>query len=72
MHSSPARAYVAVKKPLLGDFAPYIFRTHDFGKTWTKIVTGIRGNDYVHAVREDPDAARAALRRHAARLLHLV
>jgi photosystem II stability/assembly factor-like uncharacterized protein len=50
----PGAAYVAVKKPLLADFAPYIFRTRDFGKTWTKIVTGIPGNDYVHAVREDP------------------
>ena len=50
----PGAAYVAVKKPLLDDLAPYIFRTHDFGKTWTKIVTGIRPNDYVHVVREDP------------------
>ncbi len=50
----PGGAYVAVKKPLLSDFAPYIFRTRDFGKTWTKIVAGIRADDYVHAVREDP------------------
>jgi photosystem II stability/assembly factor-like uncharacterized protein len=47
-------AYIAVKKPLLEDFSPYIFRTHDFGKTWTKIVAGIRPNDYTHTVREDP------------------
>ena len=47
-------SYVAVKRPLLNDVAPYIFRTHDFGKTWTKVVNGIRPNDYVHAVREDP------------------
>ncbi len=47
-------AYVAVKRSLLNDVAPYIFRTHDFGKTWTKVVNGIRPNDYVHAVREDP------------------
>ena len=47
-------AYVAVKRPLLNDVAPYIYRTHDFGKTWTKVVSGIRPNDYVHAVREDP------------------
>jgi len=47
-------AYIAVKRPLLNDVAPYIFRTHDFGKTWAKVVTGIRSNDYVHAVREDP------------------
>ena len=47
-------AYVAVKKMLLGDTSPYIFRTRDWGKTWTRIVTGIAANDYVHAVREDP------------------
>jgi photosystem II stability/assembly factor-like uncharacterized protein len=46
-------AYVAVKRPLLDDTAPYIFRTHDFGQTWTKIVNGILPNDYVHTVRED-------------------
>ncbi len=50
----PATAYVAVKKPLLDDFSPYIFRTHDYGRTWTKIVQGIRADAYVHAVREDP------------------
>src|SRR2546425_3498538 len=47
-------AYVAVKKPLLNDFSPYIFRTHDYGRTWTKIVNGIAANDYVSSVREDP------------------
>jgi photosystem II stability/assembly factor-like uncharacterized protein len=47
-------AYVAVKRPLLDDHSPYIFRTHDFGRTWKKIVAGIAPNDYVHAVREDP------------------
>ncbi|MEO7273014.1 MAG: glycosyl hydrolase [Vicinamibacterales bacterium] len=50
----PAAAYVAVKKPLLDDLAPYVFRTHDFGKTWMPIVTGLKPNDYVHVVREDP------------------
>jgi uncharacterized protein YciI/photosystem II stability/assembly factor-like uncharacterized protein len=49
----PAAAYVAVKKPLLNDHAPYIFRTHDYGRTWKKIVNGIGSNDYVHVVRED-------------------
>jgi photosystem II stability/assembly factor-like uncharacterized protein len=46
-------AYIAVKKPLLGDFNPYLFRTRDFGRTWTKIVAGIAANDYTHVVRED-------------------
>ncbi len=48
------RAYLSVRKPLLDDFSPYIFRTTDYGRTWTKIVNGIRADDYVHAVREDP------------------
>jgi hypothetical protein len=43
-----------VRKPLLNDFSPYIFKTSDYGKTWTKIVNGIRPDAYVHAVREDP------------------
>jgi photosystem II stability/assembly factor-like uncharacterized protein len=47
-------AYVAVKKMLLGDRAPYIFRTRDYGKSWARIVNGIPANDYVHTVREDP------------------
>jgi photosystem II stability/assembly factor-like uncharacterized protein len=47
-------AYAAVKRPLLDDFAPYIFRTRDFGRTWTKIVNGIGPKDYAHVVREDP------------------
>jgi hypothetical protein len=38
---------------LLGDRSPYIFKTNDYGKTWTKIVNGIPANDYVHTVRED-------------------
>jgi hypothetical protein len=49
-----ASAYVSVKKALLEDHAPYIFRTHDYGRTWTKIVTGIKANDYISSVREDP------------------
>ncbi len=51
---TPGAAYVSVRRPLMDDTAPYIFKTSDFGKTWTKIVTGIRADDYVHAVREDP------------------
>lgn len=46
-------AYISVRKPLLDDLRPYIFRTHDFGRTWTKIVDGLGPTDYVHVVRED-------------------
>src|SRR5262245_24875376 len=47
-------AYMAVKRPLLNDRSPYLFRTRDYGRTWTKIVNGIAANDYTHVVREDP------------------
>jgi photosystem II stability/assembly factor-like uncharacterized protein len=46
-------AYIAVKKPLLDDLRPYIFRTHDYGRTWARIVNGLGPTDYVHVVRED-------------------
>ncbi len=47
-------AYFAAKRYQLDDRAPYIYKTTDFGKTWTKIVNGIPANDYVHVIREDP------------------
>lgn len=47
-------AYVSVRRPLLDDFRPHIWKTNDFGRTWTKIVNGIRDDAYVNAVREDP------------------
>lgn len=50
----PGTAYLAAKRYQLDDRRPYIFKTNDYGKSWTKIVTGISANDFVHAVREDP------------------
>jgi photosystem II stability/assembly factor-like uncharacterized protein len=50
-------AYFAAKRYLLDDRAPYIYRTDDYGKSWTRIVAGIRPDDYVHVVREDPAKA---------------
>ena len=53
----PGTAWLSAKRYQLDDRAPYIYRTTDFGKSWTKVVTGIRADDYVHAVREDPKRA---------------
>ncbi len=52
--SDAGTAYVAIERHKMDDFTPYIFKTTDFGKTWTKLVTGIPTNVYVHAVRMDP------------------
>jgi hypothetical protein len=50
----PGAAYLAGKRYQLEDRAPYIWKTADYGRTWTRIVTGIPANDFVHVVREDP------------------
>jgi photosystem II stability/assembly factor-like uncharacterized protein len=52
-HFNAGTAYIAAKRYQMDDRTPYIWKTNDFGKTWTKIITGIRADDYVHAVRED-------------------
>jgi len=36
------------------DFHPYVFKTTDFGKTWTAIAAGIPGGHSVYVIREDP------------------
>jgi photosystem II stability/assembly factor-like uncharacterized protein len=56
----PGSAYVAIYRYLLGDFAPYIYRTEDYGKTWTKLTdgkNGIAADEPTRVVREDPDRA---------------
>lgn len=50
-----AIAYVAAKRYKLDDFAPYIYRTTDYGSSWKKITRGIPDNEFVHVVREDPN-----------------
>ncbi|MBI3218176.1 MAG: glycosyl hydrolase [Bacteroidetes bacterium] len=46
-------AYVAAFRYQVDDRQPYVFRTTDFGKTWTKIVTGIKDGHFSRSVRED-------------------
>ncbi|MDQ1639548.1 MAG: hypothetical protein QOF62_2887 [Pyrinomonadaceae bacterium] len=50
----PATAYAAIDRHQMDDIKPYVYRTRDFGRTWTKITNGLPDNAYVHAVREDP------------------
>jgi len=49
----PGTAYVAAKRYQLDDRQPYIYRTDDYGESWTKIVSGVADGHFVHAVRED-------------------
>jgi photosystem II stability/assembly factor-like uncharacterized protein len=43
-HTDPATAYAAINRFRLDDLHPHIYRTHDFGKTWTEIVSGLPDN----------------------------
>jgi photosystem II stability/assembly factor-like uncharacterized protein len=52
----PKRAFLAVTSYRIDDYRPYIFRTDDYGETWTLISSGngIPSNHYIRVVREDP------------------
>jgi photosystem II stability/assembly factor-like uncharacterized protein len=51
---NPATAYVAATRYKLDDTAPYLFKTNDFGQTWTKIASGIPDHEFTRVIREDP------------------
>jgi photosystem II stability/assembly factor-like uncharacterized protein len=54
----PGRALIAVHRYRDDDFAPYIFRTNDYGKSWKRLTDGRNGippKHFVRAVREDPN-----------------
>ncbi|MGZ3663878.1 MAG: VPS10 domain-containing protein, partial [Ktedonobacterales bacterium] len=51
----PATAYVAANRYKLDDFHPSLYKTNDYGATWTKNTDGIADNDFTRAIREDPE-----------------
>lgn len=53
-HHDPAVAYLSFDPHRSDVFTPFIFRTADYGRTWTSIVAGIPDGQTVHVVREDP------------------
>jgi photosystem II stability/assembly factor-like uncharacterized protein len=46
-------AYMAGNRYQKSDRAPYVYKTSNFGKTWTKIVNGLAADDIARAIRED-------------------
>ena len=50
---APGTAYLAGNRYQRADLAPYVYKTSDFGLTWTKIVTGVSNGDFARAIRED-------------------
>jgi hypothetical protein len=60
-HHDPATAYAVLSLSRAGDYTPYVFRTHDYGKTWTRITTGLATNQpsgsFARVVRNDTKKA---------------
>ncbi|MDT0538213.1 VPS10 domain-containing protein [Croceitalea sp. P059] len=46
-------AYVAATSYKFGDYTPYLYKTNDYGKSWTLITKGIKNNHYTRVIRTD-------------------
>ncbi len=53
-HFDAGTAYVSASHWQDNDYAPYLYKTTDFGKTWTRITGGLPARGWSHVVREDP------------------
>src|SRR5262249_21355542 len=54
-HFDDETAYLAVDRHRLDDRRPYIYRTHDGGRSWRLVVNGIPAGHFINAGREDPE-----------------
>ncbi len=50
----PGGLYVAATRYKLDDFHPYLYRTTDYGRTWTAITDGIDPSHFTRVIRADP------------------
>ena len=50
----PATVYLAATRYKLDDERPFLFRTRDFGETWSQITDGIPDGDFTRVIRADP------------------
>jgi photosystem II stability/assembly factor-like uncharacterized protein len=47
-------AYLTASRYMWDDFTPYVFKTTDYGRTWTPITSGLPGDQYALSLKEDP------------------
>jgi photosystem II stability/assembly factor-like uncharacterized protein len=52
--TAPGTAYASFERRMMDDFRPYVYKTTDFGRTWTNITGNLPPNAYLQVVREDP------------------
>jgi photosystem II stability/assembly factor-like uncharacterized protein len=57
-HFDEGTAYLTASRYMWDDFHPYVYKTTDYGRHWTALRAGIPGDQYVLAIRQDPDEAR--------------
>ncbi len=50
----PGEAFVIYDRHMIGDKAPHVFKTADFGRHWNTITTGLPADDYARSIRQDP------------------
>ncbi len=55
-HTDKGTAYLTASRYQYDDYHPYIYKTTDFGKTWTSIGSGLPSDQYLYTVRQDPKA----------------
>ncbi len=53
-HFDAGTAYVAVNATRIDDYRPYVYRTHDGGRTWQLVTSGLPAGQSTNTVREDP------------------
>ncbi|SRR5579883_220840 len=53
-HFDAGTAYASIDRHRMEDYKPYIYRTRDYGKTWSLIAGGLEEPAYMNCVREDP------------------
>jgi photosystem II stability/assembly factor-like uncharacterized protein len=51
----PGAAYLAASRHRLDDPRPYLFKTTDYGRSWTAIAAGIPTHEYTRVIRADPE-----------------
>lgn len=54
-HFDAGTAYIAVNRYKFDDFQPMLYKTDNYGQSWTKITDGIPEKDFTRVIREDPN-----------------
>jgi photosystem II stability/assembly factor-like uncharacterized protein len=54
-HHAPGTMYFAANRFQMDDFAPYLYRTTNYGQSWTRINDGIPPREFTRVIREDPE-----------------